>query len=197
MIDISESKIYCILGKSGSGKDTIFKELLKKTDLKPVVTYTTRPIRSNEKTGVDYHFINDEQLRRLDESGKIIEVRYYNTVHGVWAYATIDDGQIDLRSQDKYLIITTPEAYKKIRDYFGEDKVVPIYIVVEDGVRLERALKREREQEKPGFAEMCRRFLADCEDFHSDRLEAMGIKRYYENKELSECLREIIDGERL
>ena len=55
----------------------------------------------------------------------------------------MNDDQIDLEHQN-YLIIGTLESYLKIRDYFGKEKVVPIYIEVEDGERLSRALNRER-----------------------------------------------------
>lgn len=52
-----------------------------------------------------------------------------------------------------------------MKEYYGEETVCPIYIQVEDGERLQRALIREKQQENPRYAEMCRRFLADQEDF--------------------------------
>ena len=54
---------------------------------------------------------------------------------------------------------------KKMQNYFGKENVIPIYIQVDDGVRLERALERERTQKEPKYAELCRRFLADEKDF--------------------------------
>ena len=87
-----------------------------------------------------------------------------NTVHGIWKYFTVDDGQIDLEQGD-YLLIGTLETYEKIREYYGAEHLVPIYIEVEDGERLARALERERRQAVPKYKEMCRRFLADEEDF--------------------------------
>ena len=96
--------------------------------------------------------------------GKIIEYRSYETVHGKWTYFTGDDEQLDLKHWN-YLGIGTLESYKKLKDYFGQDKICPIYIEVEDGERLSRALIREGKQKIPQYAEMCRRFLADCEDF--------------------------------
>ncbi len=52
----------------------------------------------------------------------------------------MDDGQICLDRKDSYLMIGTLESYEKMRGYFGEKGVVPVYIEVDDGVRLERAL---------------------------------------------------------
>jgi guanylate kinase len=89
-------------------------------------------------------------------------------------------------------MIGTLEAYEQIRNYYGEKAVVPIYIEVEDGLRLERALHRERSQENPKYKEMCRRYLADEEDFSEENLSRLKIDRRYENKDITVCLNEII-----
>ena len=159
-------KIYYLMGKSASGKDHIYEHLIQETalDLKPFVLYTTRPIRSGEQDGREYFFVDEKRLSELREAGKIIEERMYSTVQGPWYYFTADDGQIDLAKHD-YLGIGTLESYLKLEAYFGEQAMVPLYVEVDDGLRLSRALERERKQTEPKYAEMCRRFLADCEDF--------------------------------
>ena len=174
--------IYCIMGKSSSGKDTIFKLLLDKgdLDLKRIVSYTTRPIRSHEKPGEEYNFVSIEEKDRLLAEGKVIEIREYNTVHGPWFYFTVDDGSLDLKHHD-YLIIGTVESFVKIRDYYGEDKVLPIYIEVDDGIRLTRALEREKMQENPKYEEMCRRFLADQQDFSEENIKNARITNIFNN----------------
>lgn len=186
-------KIFCLFGKSSSGKDTLYKMILERKELglKTIVPYTTRPVRMGEKDGVEYHFSTEEELKKLEQKGKIIELRAYQTVHGVWKYFTVDDCQIDL-SSNNYLIIGTLESYVKIRDYFGKENLVPIYVEVEDGVRLERALVRERTQDTPKYAEMCRRFLADNEDFSEEKLEAAGIDIRFENTDLSTTFEMIV-----
>lgn len=186
-------KIFCIMGKSGSGKDTILKEINKVEglDLKTIVTYTTRPRRSNETDGVEYFFIDKERLNAFNEDGKIIECRVYDTVYGKWYYSTIDDGQIDL-DNNNYIIIVTLEAYSAFRKYFGDEKLVPLYINIDDGVRLERALNREREEAKPNYNEMCRRFLADSEDFSESNLKDNKIIKFYDNYDLKDCVSEVV-----
>ena len=178
--------IYCIMGKSSSGKDTIFKLLLGKEDLElnRIVSYTTRPIRSGENPGDDYNFVTVEEKDKLVESGKVIEIRKYDTVHGPWFYFTVDDGSINLKEKD-YLIIGTVESFVKIRDYYGKDKVLPIYIEVDDGIRLSRALDRERSQQHPKYEEMCRRFLADQQDFSPENIQAAEITNVFNNDENS------------
>lgn len=185
-------KIYYMMGKSSSGKDSLYKEVRKAMpELRTVTLYTTRPIREGERDGVEYHFVTDETLDAYEEKGQIIEQRAYHTVHGIWRYATVDDGQIDLDQAD-YLVIGTLESYRKMRDFYGNKRLVPIYIEVEDGERLMRALKREQEQEHPRYAEMCRRFLADTADFSEEKLRELRIERRYVNDQMTRCLEEII-----
>ena len=184
-------KIFCLMGKSSSGKDTIYKKLLEqKLPLRTIVPCTTRPIRHGETDGVEYRFYTEDALAQLAQSGTIIELRAYNTVHGIWKYFTADDGQIDLSIHD-YLIIGTLESYRKMQDYFGAGKLIPIYICVDDGLRLQRALDRERSQETPKYAEMCRRFLADEQDFSSEKLKEAGIEKQFLNQELTDTVTEI------
>jgi guanylate kinase len=186
-------KIYYIMGKSSSGKDTLFKEIGQRLpELKTVVPYTTRPIREGEQNGREYHFVDETGLSKLEEAGRVIELRTYHTVHGLWKYFTVDDGQIDLNTSD-YLMIGTLESYEKMREYYGSEYLVPIYIEVESGERLSRALERERMQEEPKYQEMCRRFLADEKDFAEENLHRLGIERRFVNDDKEQCLEEIIE----
>lgn len=155
-------KIVCLIGKSSSGKDTIYKMLLdqKEIPFQRIVPYTTRPIRSGEQNGAEYIFTDENGLKYLIEQQKVVEQRAYHTIYGIWKYFTVDDGQVNF-SSGNYLVIGTLESYEKLRKYYGEAFVLPIYIEVDDGLRLQRALDRERMQDKPKYSEMCRRFLAD------------------------------------
>ena len=93
-------KIFLLMGKSTSGKDTIYKNLIQNDDLalKKVVLYTTRPMRDGEIDGVQYFFKTEKEYLELKEAKKIIEERTYHTNYGEWRYFTADDGQIDLES---------------------------------------------------------------------------------------------------
>lgn len=187
-------KIFFILGKSCSGKDTIFQEIKKNKDLdlKTVVGYTTRPMRENEVDGEEYFFVSRDRLEELQNDGKVIEARHYNTVHGVWSYFTVDDGQIDLDASD-YLYIGTLESYEQMRDYYGKEVIVPIYIEVEQGERLKRAVLREMEQSEPKYEELCRRFLADEKDFREEEIKRLGIEKKYHNNEYKKTTEEIVN----
>ncbi|MBS6203202.1 MAG: guanylate kinase [Eisenbergiella sp.] len=185
-------KIFYIMGKSASGKDTIYRRLIgeKEFGLRTLIPYTTRPMRSGEENGKDYFFTDEAGLRRLQDEKKVIELRTYQTVLGPWHYFTVDDGQVNLAEYD-YLMVGTLESYRTLRDYYSAENVVPIYIVVDDGLRLQRALDRERAQDEPKYAELCRRFLADEADFSEEKLAEAGIEKRFENTALEKCLEEI------
>lgn len=185
-------RIFCVMGKSATGKDTIYRELFHREDifLRKVIPYTTRPIREGEENGREYFFCTPEKAEELEKQNKIIELRAYDTIYGCWKYFTADDGQIDLIKGD-YLLIGTLDTYRSIRKYFGEDKVFPIYIEVEDGERLLRAISRER-QGIPKYEEMCRRFLSDAADFSEENLRDCEITRRFENTCLENTIEEIV-----
>lgn len=186
-------KLVCLMGKSSSGKDTIYKKLLENEDIRlnRIVPYTTRPIRAGEQDGVEYHFTDEAGYQKFMQTGKVIESREYHTCHGVWRYFTIADKNIDLNSRS-YIMIGTLEVYGKISEFYGKDKVLPVMIELDDGVRLQRALEREKAQDNPRYEEMCRRFLADAEDFSEENLAAAGIEETFNNDDLDQCLDNII-----
>jgi len=173
-------KIIYLIGKSSVGKDTIYKKIKEKINIEPYVLYTTRPIRTGEKDGIDYNFLSNEKMNYnlKEEKSNIIEYRTYNTVYGPWTYATIKDSQFE--KQNDLLMEGTLESYNAVKRYFeNEDKitVIPIYIEVDDGIRLERALKRERQQEKPKY----------------EKIRESQITKRFENIDVDKCVNEIIE----
>ena len=188
------NRIFCLLGKSASGKDTLYKRLMAMEDLglKSVVTYTTRPIRSGEAEGREYHFRTVSDFCRARDRGLVIESRCYLTVMGPWYYYTMNDGQIDLEAAN-YLLIGTLESLVSLQAVFGRERVVPIYVELEDGERLLRALNRERAMKNPRYDELCRRYLGDEKDFSPEKLKEAGITCRFDNTDLEACLGRIRD----
>lgn len=184
--------IFYLMGKSASGKDTIYEALLADSalQLSALIPWTTRPIRAREMEGVEYHFTDEEGLKALEAQGRVIEQRTYQTEHGPWTYFTVDEGTSD----GDLLGIGTLESYLHLRAYYGEGRVVPIYVEVEDGIRLGRALKRECKPGNHRYEELCRRFLADQKDFSEENLRKAGIDRRFSNdNECAECIRQIAE----
>ena len=192
-------KIFVVMGKTSSGKDTVYKRVLDSLEAKAgeaapktVVIYTTRPMRPGEQNGVEYFFATEQELQKLREEGKVIEERCFHTVHGPWYYFTVNDGQIDLENHS-YLMINTLAGFEMIRSYYSsnEEVVIPIYIEADAKDRLIRYINRESLQKNPNYKEVCRRFLADEEDFAEEELQRLGISKRYFNRDLDECCAEI------
>lgn len=188
-------KLIYIMGKSSSGKDTIYNILKQKFNYNTYVMYTTRPMREEEIDGVTYNFITQEEMKEYingDKENKVIESRTYQTVYGPWTYATISDEQFE--SKNDMLMLGTLESYVQVRNYFDKNKnlrIVPIYIEVDDNIRLKRAIEREEKQKEPKYLELCRRFIADSKDFSEENLAKANITKRFKNIELDKCVEEI------
>ena len=183
--------IYYICGKSAVGKDSIFQELVKRTDLKRIIPYTTRPMRPMEKEGEEYHFLSEEAFLKLLSEGKMMESRSYDTAFGIWYYGTAYEE--DFREKGKgFLCIGTLESYNSIKDYLGQEFIRPVYIELEDELRLSRAKAREQGNDPKALEELERRFQADNKDFSEEKLRESGIEKRYQNLDFSKCVEEIL-----
>ena len=174
--------IYYICGKSAVGKDSIFQELVKRTNLQRIIPYTTRPMRPMEKEGEEYHFLSEDEFLWLLSEGKMMESRSYHTAFGLWYYGTA----FEERYKDHhhaFLCIGTLESYKSIK----------VYIELEDSLRLSRARAREQGNNPKALEELERRFQADNEDFSEDKLREAGIEKRYQNLDFSKCVEEILE----
>lgn len=158
------------MGKSSTGKDTIYRELLNilKDKVKPITLFTTRPPRSTEVEGREYHFITKEELNKLSRDNKVIEQRVYNTIYGPWTYATIDN---NIDPNVPHIALGTLVSLEKMRNYFGEDNIIPIYLEVDDDIRRERTLLRLCEfGDTSDSDEAIRRWEVDEIDFSKKKI---------------------------
>ena len=184
--------LFYIMGKSSTGKDTIYKKITEKIDIEEYVSYTTRPMRDEEKDGREYHFISEDKMNMYKQQGSMIECRTYQTVHGPWMYATINDEQF--HKTGNMITVGTLESYQKIKKYLDENKtnirLYPIYLQISEELRRDRAIQRENKQKNPDFKEMERRLEADNIDFADENLKKCGIneKNTFLNIDLSECV---------
>lgn len=196
------ANLIYIMGKSATGKDTIYNEIKEKINIEPYVPYTTRPQREGEKQGREYYFITKKQFEMLKDMKKVMEYRSYNTINAkgekdIWTYATIDDKQ--WKKEGNLLSIGTLESYNSLLKYIKNHpekslNIVPVYITIDEKERRKRAIKREEKQQKQNIKEMERRLKADEIDFSKERLEEAGItpKETFENYDLQECIQKIL-----
>lgn len=185
------NKIVFYMGPSSSGKDTFFAKTLSLYEIQKITPLTTRPKRVNEVDGREYYFLNEEEMNKLFLEHKLIDKRDYNTVNGIWSYAISKEFiKIDLYN---YLTINTWEGYKNFLKYYQKDMLIPVYFQIDDGIRLQRALDREKQAKNSDYAEMCRRFLADAKDFTEELIDYYKPYIIRNDGKLSETLEQIDD----
>lgn len=179
------NRIFCLVGKSASGKDTLFPRILERCPgLVPVIPHTTRPRRTGETDGRQYRFVSQAQLEEYEAQGLVVEKREYHTAQGLWTYFTL---RFSLDADR--LLITTLEGARALTGCYGPGAVRVVYLHTDDHTRLLRCIAREEGQARPDYTELCRRFLADQEDFSQQRLAQFpGLRSIDTAAGIEDCL---------
>ena len=188
--NVKAKKIFAILGYSSVGKDTILKQVLKDIDdVKPIISTTTRPMRKGETEGVEYYFIDDVEFFRRGTD--FVEQRIYHTKvkeNGVEKNATWRYGieRMELEKDDYLIVIVDSVGYKELKNYVGNNKIVPIFISAPQEELKARALARGDLE-----VEVDRRLKDDYERFMDFRVRTV----YHEVKNgegrLEEAIKEV------
>ena len=188
--NVKAKKIFALLGYMGVGKDTILKQVLKDMDdVKPIISTTTRPMRKGETEGVEYYFIDDTEFFRRGTD--FVEQRIYHTKvkeNGVEKDATWRYGieRMELEKDDYLIVIVDSVGYKELKNYVGNNKIVPIFISAPQEELKARALARGDLE-----AEVDRRLKDDYERFMDFRVRTV----YHEVKNgegrLEEAIKEV------
>lgn len=156
-------QIIAIMGKSGSGKDTLCKALLEQPEFSnavPIISCTTRPIRDYEKDGVDYHYLTVEEFQNRVLNEDMIEATVFNNWCYGTAFSNLDKNKINIG-------VFNPEGVEQLKDH-PNIKLTLLYVEADDKVRLLRSLNRE---DNPDCHEIVRRFTTDEEDFCDEEIE--------------------------
>lgn len=127
-----KSKLFCIMGESASGKDSLTSRICRNLGLTQVISYTTRPRRNGE--GDTHIFVDDETYEQMKADGQIAA---YTNINGYHYFSTIDQ----LYSNDIYIIDSI--GLKSLEDLGLEDlDLCSIYINVPFEIRFDRAIER-------------------------------------------------------
>lgn len=151
-------KIIAFLGESGCGKDYAVSYLCSKYPniFHKVITTTTRPKRDYEIENKDYIFTTIPEFTKEVLNGNIIEATCFNED---WYYGT----NIKQLNKDKVnLIVLNPESMFNLLQNEKNISLAFFYVQANDKDRLIYSLHREQ---NPDCKEICRRFLADKDDF--------------------------------
>ncbi|MBP5595695.1 MAG: hypothetical protein J6Y02_09960 [Pseudobutyrivibrio sp.] len=187
------ARVFVIIGKSGSGKDTFFKTILSKKkefnaydiNLIGIIPYTSRPKRAEEHASEDIFYIpetecyttpayvfKDSAFFKEENHAKFIEHRVYAVANGeFWFYAT---PMFEPQGDNDYILIATPEALPKIQDVFTrqfDTPVITIMTTCDPRTRIGRMLDRIGKSPTAfQVKEQCRRFVSDEDDFSEEML---------------------------
>lgn len=127
---MSNHKLFCIMGETASGKDTLTKKLCEDTGMRSIVSYTTRPRRTNE--GDTHIFVDDSVYEQMKDN-----LAAYTEINGFRYWTTIEQ----IYDNDIYII--DPNGLETLENLGLEDiDLCSIYINVPIDIRLERALYR-------------------------------------------------------
>ena len=153
---MNKIKLLALFGESSAGKDTIQHWLVSEfTNIHGLVSYTTRPARDYETEGKEYHFTTKENFKKLIEEDKILEYTVFNW----WYYGTCID---DLKKDIINVGVFNPQGIRNLLKHSKDIDILPVWIQAPEKTRLLRSLNREI---SPNCVEICRRFLADIDDF--------------------------------
>ena len=105
-------------------------------------------MRKGEKEGREYYFINNKEFLKMKEYGAFVESRKYNTkveengkiIDATWFYGLSAE---EVENSGKYtVVIVDSDGYIELKEKYGREVVVPIYISAKDEIIKERALAR-------------------------------------------------------
>lgn len=139
-----KSKIYALLGFSGSGKDTTMRTILERhDDLQNVVSWTTRPMRQGEQHGREYYFTNSNEFNSMYENGEFIEIREYFVANGdTWYYGFTTSELDEKLSRGNVVMIIDLDGFKEMKEIY-KDKCIGVFLKVDLDTLIQRILNRE------------------------------------------------------
>lgn len=148
-------KVFLVLGKSGSGKDTLLNNILEsgELDLKRVIRETSRPRRTYEQDGLQYHFKTEKVMR--ERMGEYLEWDCFND----WFYATHPEA---LKDGNNFIMTGSPSTLMMLKRFSSEIELNAIFLNVSEDVQFKRLSKRGDSDR-----EVNRRIEADNRDFRS------------------------------
>lgn len=149
-------KVIALMGKAGSGKDTILTLLTHSypNEYNEIVSCTTRPPREGEIDGVNYHFLTLHEFTQKEINNDMLETTIFNEWHYGTALSSLSTDKINIG-------VFNPAGVRSLLKNELIDLTI-YYIQTSDKERLIRQLLREQE---PDVHEIIRRFAADEADF--------------------------------
>lgn len=141
MSEKKKGKIIIISGPSGVGKKTVIDQIIndKELNLSYSISMTTRQPRENEKNGIDYFFISDEEFDEAIKENKLLEwAEFANNKYG-----TPIKGLYKQINQGKNVILEIEvEGATKVKKILDKNDYISIFIVPPSIRELKKRLKK-------------------------------------------------------
>lgn len=128
--------LLVICGCTASGKT----EISKKLGMKPIISYTTRPIREGEVPDKDYHFISNEKFKEMIDNDEFVEYEEYT--QGRFYGTTVAETKAAIESKDMYIAVKTPGGIRALKKQFGDDSIKTALITANLGTKVKRYIDR-------------------------------------------------------
>lgn len=181
--------LVILIGKSGSGKDSILHELIENEGYSLIVSTTTRPIRDGEVDGVDYHFVTNEVFDTMIAEDKFLEHRSYETLvggnHEVWRYGT---PKTPLNKDKDYAIVLDMPSTQDFLNYYGRSNCAVIFVDAPLELREERAKQRGSFD----MTEWQRRIPRDDEQFNNVAVSLVANYRVFNTGTLQRAVNRVL-----
>ena len=166
-------KIVALMGKAGSGKDSVLHSLIKLApELHEIISCTTRPPREGEVDGINYHFLTHDDFAEQLNNGQMLEVAIFRGWCYGTSFANLDETKINIG-------VFNPTGVENLMEFDNID-ILPIYLLAKDKTRVMRQLMREND---PDVKEIIRRFSTDEEDFNDITIQGnIAYKKFFEDQ---------------
>lgn len=159
-----KNKLFVLLSESSGGKDTLLNMIVKNEFLKPVISTTTRKMRSNEEQDREYHFVTKEEFMLMEAKDEFLEATsYLIPSEGIVKYGLAKKDVI--LSKSSYVVILNPIGLQQVEDQLGKENVVSIYIHRNDKDRFISYLNREEKRFDLILDDAYERYKRDLNDF--------------------------------
>ena len=140
-----KKKLFVVVGKTSTGKDTVCNYMKQKYGIKPVISYSTREMRSYEKNGVQHYFVSEQEMDELEKRSDLLAWTKFPKT-GIRYCATLSSiGDADIATY-----ILNPDGVDWMMKHAGNlnAEIITIYMnLPEDAIR-QRARLRGDDPEK-------------------------------------------------
>lgn len=134
-----KEKLFIYTGPDGSGRKTIAKMVATAFDMETVLSYTTRPPRHYEQDGEDYHFVNEETFKKMQDNQEFLESVDIDGIH----YGIREEDIIHAFESHNFVYLTlNPEGTEKLKKMYG-DRVMRFFIYADRDTVINRQKQRQ------------------------------------------------------